>query len=116
MERMAASQPPRSEPAAAQRPVAGDRLEGVLGAGRMKAAARREERRDRHLVAADQRGEAPPGNLDEAHGSPALQDRAAPGEDVVAQGRERRGVGLAPGSNHEVPGGLPLLNLPPPDL
>jgi hypothetical protein len=54
----------------------------------MKAAARREERRDRYLVAADQRGEAPPGNLDEAHGSPALQDRAAPGE-VVAQGPER---------------------------
>ena len=63
----------------------------------MEAAARRKEWRDRHLVASDQRGETAPGNLDEAHDSPALQHRTTPGQDVVSQGRERRGVGLAAG-------------------
>jgi hypothetical protein len=113
---MAAGQPPRREPAAAQRTVAGNRFERVLRAGRMKPAARREEWRDRHLVASNQRGETPLGKLDEPHDSPALQHRAAPRQDVVLQRRERRGIGLAAGANHEVPGGLMLLDLAPPDL
>ena len=106
---MAAGQPPRREPAAAQRTVAGNRFERVLRAGRMKPAARREEWRDRHLVASNQRGETPLGKLDEPHDSPALQHRAAPRQDVVLQRRERRGIGLAAGANHEVPGRLMLL-------
>jgi hypothetical protein len=113
---MAAGQPPRGQPASPHRAMAGHRLERVLGARRVKAAARREERGDRHLVAANQRGEESAGKRQDRHGSPGLQHRAPPREEIVPERREGGAVGLAPGADHEVPRGLVLLDLAPPDL
>ena len=66
MERMTPGEPTGGQPAAPEGAVPGDRFECVLGAGRMKPAARRQRRRDEALVAADQRGEETTGNAGRA--------------------------------------------------
>ena len=68
----------------------------------MKSAARRKEGRNRHLVAADQRGETAAGHRpDGGHRSPRLQHRATPGQEVFPESGEVRRVGFAPGADHE---------------
>lgn len=83
----------------------------------MKSAARRKEGRNRHLVAADQRGETAAGHRpDGGHRSPRLQHRATPGQEVFPESGEVRRVSFAPGADHEIPRRLVLLQLAPPDL
>ncbi|MNT38007.1 hypothetical protein D3C72_1741770 [compost metagenome] len=54
MERMAAAQPSRRQPAAAQRAVPGDGVHGVFRAARHETAARPQQRADEALVEAQQ--------------------------------------------------------------
>jgi hypothetical protein len=65
MERVAAGKTPEGQPGALERAVSTDRLESVLGARRVKSAARRQERREDALVAANQQGEKPAGRIGE---------------------------------------------------
>ncbi len=114
---MTPGQPACGQPPAPQHSVAGDRLERVLRARRMEAAARRKHRRDGDLVAAYQLGESPARERREGgHGSPGLQHRPPPGEKILSERGKRCGIGLAPGADHEIPGRLVLLQLAPPDL
>src|SRR6478735_978849 len=54
IERMAATDAARGEPAALERAVRADRLEGVMRAARMETAAFAEPRAQRELIAADE--------------------------------------------------------------
>src|SRR3954453_2820848 len=81
MERMAAGQPARGEPASFEGAVPRQGLQRVLGARRMESAARRKERRENGLVPADQGGEKGGGG-----------DRLGPaGQARGAGGADRRG-------------------------
>jgi len=118
MERMTADQPPHGQPGTPDCPVPRDRLERVLRAGWREATARRQGRGDDELVTPDHAGQQVTGQQPELlHGdSPGAQDGFAPHPELGTQGIEVGGVGLPPGPNHQIPGGLPLLDLLPPDL
>ena len=63
----------------------GDRVEGILGARRMEPATPRQRGGENPLIAANQRGEEPAGELaEDAHRSPGPQHRAPPGEEIGA--------------------------------
>src|SRR6476469_7238427 len=47
---------------------------------------------------------------------PDGQNRVAPAEDLPAERIERRGIGLAPGPDHQIPRGLRRPDLAAPDL
>src|SRR5690349_3354116 len=117
MERMTPGEPTGRQPAALEGAVPGNRLERILGARRMEPAARRQRGGEKPLIAANQRGEEPAGELAVgAHRSPGPQHRAAPGEEIGTQTVERGAVGFAARLDDEVPGGLMRLELEPPDL
>ena len=94
-----------------------DRFERVVGAGRMKTAARRQRPGERDLISADKSGQQAAGPLrGRPHRSPGPQHHAAPGEQLAPELVEARGVGFAPRPDHQVPRGLMGLQLEPPEL
>ena len=114
---MTADETASGQPGALERPVPGDRLECVLGAGRGESAARRQRRRNASLVPADKQGENAARHLEElSHGSPGTEHGVAPREYLGLKRLEAGGVGLATCLDDQIPGRLALLDLPTPDL
>jgi hypothetical protein len=83
----------------------------------MEAAAGRQQRREQPLIQANQAGQDAAGQLND-DGDHLLDPQLAPPpvEEVAPQVGEGRGVGLAAGSNDQVPRRLVRLKLAAPDL
>jgi hypothetical protein len=83
----------------------------------MKSAARRQERREDALVAANQEGEKPAGPFGEpGHRSTRGKGGAAPAAEIVSQRGIGGAVSLAARSDDEIPGRLVRLELQTPEL
>lgn len=114
---MTASQAAGGEPGAPDRAVPRQCLERILRAGRGKPAAWRQEWRQQHLISANQRPQQTTWNQENRmHGSPRRKRRLAPGEELGPEHVEAGSVGLGSSPDHQVPGWLPRLNVPAPDL
>jgi hypothetical protein len=93
----------------------GDSFESVLGARRSEPAARRQQRRYRELVPADERGQAAARKRPEgSHRLPSAEYCVTPGKQLRAQQVEPGGIRLTPSSDHEVPCRLAGLNVTTP--
>jgi hypothetical protein len=115
---MTAHQAPHGQPSTPDCPVPHDRLERVLRAGWREPAARRQGRGYDELVTPDESGQQVPWESpDLLHGaSPGAQNGFAPRTKLCPQGIEAGGVCLPPGTNDQIPGRLPLLDVLSPDL
>ena len=117
IEGVTTSEAARRQPAALEGAVPGNRLECVLGTGRVKSAARREQRREQALVSANQQGESLAREThDRAHCSPCPQHGGSPGDQLLPESVESGAVGLTACADDEIPGRLMLLKLDPPDF
>jgi hypothetical protein len=117
MKRMATGESARSEPGAPKSPMSSDCLQRILRAGRCEPTARRKQGRQQQLVAADQTAGDLPGNEQQPrHWSIAVENGIPGCQELGSELVEARLVGFAPGSNHQIPGGLLRLNVPPPNL
>ena len=114
---MASGQTTRRQPAPAECAVAGDRLQGILRAGRHESAAGWQQRGQGDLVATDCCSQYTAGKQkNPLHVSPGEQHCIAPGEQLGAEGIEACAVGFAPSPNHDITGRLVRLDLSAPDF
>ena len=116
MKRMTADETASSEPGALEGPVPRNRFQGILRTRWGKPAGRRQRGRDDQLVSADQRSDGLARQLEKKHGSPGTKNGLAPLENLRLKRFEAGGIRLSPCLDDEIPGRLPLLHFPPPDL
>jgi len=117
MKRVTSDETASRQPAALEGAVSGHCLERILGAGGSESAVGRQRGRDGYLVATDERSQGPTRQLQEpGHDSPGTENGLAPGEELRPQRVEAGGVGLAPGPDNQIPGGLLRLDIPAPHL